>query len=149
MKPKDEIIERCYLEFVYVDWPLLHKNIDRYNVETMVDRCTLPLVQRLRLHYIASKKDCDNSKNQSVVSSVTQRARNIAKTIGSAEEQTIGQTRKHGVDIRPQITIKYSMGKDVIWPMIRAYIQQRVEPLYSAIERELKQKNFCASNKYP
>lgn len=136
MKPKDEFIGRCYEHLITVDWLYWGKKFGGYNLKTIVDECTQPLVKRLEAHqaFLASqKKDKKSKKNASKSNNRRSSRRNV-----SAEEMVLEKGNGHDVRIAPSAgNIKSNMGKDTVKQIVREYIKQRIQPLFDVLEREL------------
>lgn len=129
----EDSIEHCYQQFISVDWLLLYKKVDNNELKKMVDRCTLPLVQRLEQYYVALIK---NTNQKTKKSEVLKRARNVKADISAADKIAIGQTNGNDEVFRQQKNGIFTMDTE----MVREYMRRRIEPLFELLQRELKHK---------
>lgn len=129
----EDSIEHCYQQFISVDWLLLYKKVDNNELKKMVDRCTLPLVQRLEQYYVALIK---NTNNKTKKSEVLKRAHNVKANISAADKIAIGQTNGNDEVFRQQKNGIFTMDTE----MVREYMRRRIEPLFQLLQRELKHK---------
>lgn len=129
----EDSIEHCYQQFISVDWLLLYKKVDNNELKKMVDRCTLPLVQRLEQYYVALIK---NTNNKTKKSKVLKRAQSVKANISAADKIAIGQTNGNDEVFRQQKNGIFTMDTE----MVREYMRRRIEPLFQLLQRELKHK---------
>lgn len=129
----EDSIEHCYQRFISVDWLLLYKKVDNNELKKMVDRCTLPLVQRLEQYYVALIK---NTNQKTKKSEVLKRARNVKANISAADKIAIGQTNGNDEVFRQQKNGIFTMDTE----MVREYMRRRIEPLFELLQRDLKHK---------
>lgn len=129
----EDSIEHCYQQFISVDWLLLYKKVDNNELKKMVDRCTLPLVQRLEQYYVALIK---NTNQKTKKSEVLKRARNVKANISAADKIAIGQTNGNDEVFRQQKNGIFTMDTE----MVREYMRRRIEPLFELLQRDLKHK---------
>lgn len=129
----EDSIEHCYQQFISVDWLLLYKKVDNNELKKMVDRCTLPLVQRLEQYYVALIK---NTNQKTKKSEVLKRARNVKANISAADKIAIGQTNGNDEVFRQQKNGIFTMDTE----MVREYMRRRIDPLFAILQRELKHK---------